>query len=175
MNITFRPLENSSHDFKLLHKWCKQEFVYTWFEQRILSYDEIVTKYTNKLNSNKQELLIIKCDDKDIGFTQIYKYNHDVFIKNINNYNNIYEFDLFIGEEAYLSKGIGTIIVKLINDMIYFKYHADVIILRPFKRNIRAIKCYEKCDYKVIDEYNGKDTLNNPEIITVLLNKNTNN
>ena len=54
--------------------------------------------------------------------------------------------------------------------MIYDKYNADAIILRPFKRNIRAIKCYEKCDYKIIKEYDGKDTLGNPEIISVLLN-----
>ena len=55
--------------------------------------------------------------------------------------------------------------------MIYLKYNADAIILRPFKRNIRAIKCYLKCGYNVIDEYNGKDTLNNDEIIIVLLKK----
>ncbi len=55
--------------------------------------------------------------------------------------------------------------------MIYSKYNADGIILRPFKRNIRAIKCYEKCNYKIIDEYEGTDTIGNPEILTVMLNE----
>ena len=173
MNISFRKVNNN--DFNLLHTWCSQEFIYEWFEQRVLSYDEIVNKYTNKLNSGKQHLFIIQCDNKDIGLMQIYKFENDIAI-NIGEYNNVYEYDLFIGEEEYLSKGIGTNIIKDINNMIYSKYNADAIILRPFKRNIRAIKCYKKCDYEIISEYNGTDTIGNPEIITVLLNKkNTNN
>ena len=31
--------------YKLVNKWCSNKFVYEWFEQRILSYDEIVKKY----------------------------------------------------------------------------------------------------------------------------------
>lgn len=109
MNISFREL--ISNDFKQLYEWCSQRFIYEWFEQRVLSYDEIVKKYTNKLNGGKQNLFIIECDNKDIGFVQIYIFENDVDIK-IDKYNHIYEFDLFIGEEEYISKGIGTTIVK---------------------------------------------------------------
>ena len=156
-NITFRKLEDNQNEYKQLHKWCQNEFVYEWFEQRKLSYDEIVNKYKNKLKENKQELLIIKCNNKDIGLVQIYKYD-----------DTTYEYDLFIGEEEYLNKGIGTIIVNKVNNYIYNKYKVNSIILRPFKRNIRAIKCYEKCGFKYISEYLGKDTLGNPEVIVVL-------
>ena len=166
MEITFRNLINQESEFRKLYKWCSQEYIYEWFEQKKLSYEEIVDKYTNKLNDKKQDLLIIQCDGKDIGYTQIYKYDGK-----IDNYKNLYEYDLFIGDINYLSKGIGTIIVKEINNLIYSKYNADGIILRPFKRNIRAIKCYEKCGYKVINEYKGIDTLGNPEEIVVLLNE----
>ena len=171
MNITFRKLTKDEKDFKKMHNWCRKPFVYEWFEQRILSYKEIVTKYTNKLDSKKQELLIIICDNKDIGFAQIYRYDDNMEFKDLESYNNIYEYDLFIGEEEYLSKGIGKTIVEDINNKIFSKYNADAIILRPFKRNIRAIKCYEKCNFTIIGEYNGTDTLGRPEIINVLLNK----
>ena len=170
MEITFRKLENKDYDFKLLYNWCKKEYIYEWFEQRELSFEEIVSKYQRKLTTNKQDLFIIICDDKEIGFLQIYKFENDIELKAIEDYHNIYEFDIFIGEETCLSKGIGSIIVKQVNDMIYSKYNADAIMLRPFKRNIRAIKCYEKCGYEVIDEYDGLDTLNNPVKITILLN-----
>ena len=156
-NITFRNLKDNQDEYKKLHKWCQNKFVYEWFEQRILSYDEIVNKYKNKLTEKKQELLIIKCNDKDIGLVQIYRYD-DI----------TYEYDLFIGEEEYLDKGIGSIIVDKVNDIIHNKYKVNNIILRPFKRNIRAIKCYEKCGFKYISEYQGKDTLGNPEIIVIL-------
>ena len=45
------------------------------------------------------------------------------------------------------------------------------IVLRPFKRNERAVKCYEKCDFEIVDEYVGSDTLGNKEKMIVLLNK----
>ena len=111
--ISFRKLNDRKVDYLKLYKWCQNKFVYEWFEQRILSFDEICNKYEKKLMQNKQKLFIIK-------------------------------------------------------------YNADAIILRPFKRNIRAIKSYEKCGYKIINEYDGKDTLGNPEVITVLLHKKTN-
>ena len=157
MIITFRNLEDNENEYKQLHKWCSKEFVYEWFEQRILSYDEIVNKYKTKLKEKIQDLYIIECDNKDIGLVQMYRYD-----------DTTYEYDLFIGEEEYLDKGIGTIIVNKVNDIIYNKYKVTSIILRPFKRNIRAIKCYEKCGFKQINEYLGKDTLGNPEVIAVL-------
>ena len=163
--ISFRKLKEE--DFTKLYKWCSKKHVYEWFEQRVLSFDEIKNKYKNKLLNDKQEVLIIECDNTDIGLVQLYKFENDI---NLNiTYNNIYEYDLFIGEEDYLDKGIGEQVINQINEMIYSKYNADAIILRPFKRNVRAISCYKKCGYKEINEYNGLDTLNNPELITVLI------
>jgi len=170
MDVTLRLLKNNNDEFRQLHKWCKNKFVYEWFEQRILSYDEIVKKYRNKLLKNNQKLFIIQYKGKDIGLVQIYKFENDTNLDELNYFKNIYEYDLFIGEVEYLSKGIGTSIVQLINQIIYYEYQADAIILRPFKRNIRAIKCYEKCKFKIIKDYLGKDTLGNHEIISVLLN-----
>ena len=176
MDITFRILENKDTEFKQIHKWCKNKFVYEWFEQRILSIDEIISKYKNKLENGFQKLFVIQYKGKDIGLLQLYRFEYDIKLNEFKHFKNIYEYDLFIGEEEYLSKGIGTIIVKLINEMIYSNYKADAIILRPFKRNVRAINCYKKCNYKQIKEYKGHDTLGNPEIVLVLLNiKNANN
>ena len=157
-------------NYKLMYKWCSQEFIYEWFEQRKLSYEEIENKYKNKLLANQQQLFFINYNDNKIGFVQIYKYDDkksESFIK----YDNIYEYDIFIGESKYLSRGIGTQIVKYVNNYIYEKYLCDCIVLRPFKRNERAVKCYEKCGFEIVDEYVGSDTLGNKEKMIVLLNK----
>ena len=168
MKISFRKLEDTKSEYTMIYEWCQNDFVYKWFEQRRLSLDEICDKYKSKLYSGKQELLIIQCNNIDIGLVQIYKYNN---YKKIDKYKSIYEYDIFIGIKEYLSKGIGEIVVNLITDLIYTKYDADAIVLRPFKRNTRAIKCYNKCNYHLIDEYDDKDTLGNKEKIVVLLNK----
>lgn len=169
--ISFRNLEYKEQDYKLLYNWCSNSFVYEWFEQRKLSYEEIKDKYKNKLENKIQDLFIITYNNIDIGLVQIYKYNNNLKIEELKCYKNIYEYDLFIGEKEYLSKGLGTNIIKLVNKMIYRTYNADAIILRPFKRNIRAVKCYEKCNFKNIYEYLGKDTLDNDEVYVVYFNK----
>ena len=171
MCISFRKLLNDETDFIKLYNWCQNEFVYEWFEQRKLTFNEICKKYKSKLLSNKQELLIIQYDKKDIGLVQIYKFENDINLEGLDQYKKIYEYDIFIGETEYLSKGIGVKVVNLVNKMIYSKYETEAIILRPFKRNVRAIKCYQKCNFNIISEYDGIDTLGNKEKIVVLLNE----
>ena len=139
-------------NYELMYKWCSQEFVYEWFEQRKLSLEEIENKYKNKLLANQQHLFFINYNDTKIGFVQIYKYDdqkNDALIK----YNSIIEYDIFIGESEYLSRGIGTKIVNYVNNYIYENYLCDCIVLRPFKRNKRAVKCYEKCGFERMYEY----------------------
>ena len=146
-------------NYKLMHKWCSNDFVYEWFEQRVLSFDEIKNKYKNKLMSGEQDMYIMVCDDTPIGYVQIYKNDES------------YEFDLFIGEEDYLHRGIGSRVVKMINDLIYEKYKVDHIVLRPFKRNVGAVNCYKKNGFEIIDEYEDEDTLGNKEIYLLMINK----
>ena len=156
--------------YELMYKWCSQEFIYEWFEQRKLSYEEIENKYKNKLLANQQQLFFINYNDNKIGFVQIYKYDdkkNEALIK----YDSIYEYDIFIGEPEYLSRGLGKKIVNYVNNYIYENYLCDCIVLRPFKRNERAVKCYEKCGFEIVDEYVGSDTLGNKEKMIVLLNK----
>ncbi len=171
LDIHLRKLRNSKEDYKKLYTWCQNPFVYEWFEQRRLTYDEIVNKYKSKLKEKKQDLYIIQSNQQDIGLVQIYSFDGDLAVPLLHQYKNIYEYDLFIGESEYLNKGIGQKIINSINDMLYKKYGADAIILRPFAKNERAIKCYQKCHFEKIYEYLGKDTLGHEENILVFLNQ----
>ena len=38
--------------YELMYKWCSQEFIYEWFEQRKLSYEEIENKYKKIINKS---------------------------------------------------------------------------------------------------------------------------
>lgn len=167
--LKLKDFEDTEDNYKLIYKWCNEKHVYEWFEQRVLSFDEIVNKYKNKLLDGKQKLFLISYNDKLIGLVQIYKYD-DIIFDELKDYKNVYEYDIFIGDLDYLNKGIGTKVVDIVNKLIYDNYLADCIILRPFKRNIHAIKCYQKCGFRIIKEYDGKDTLGNSEKITVLIN-----
>ena len=167
-NIKLIIIKEKIDNYKLIYKWCKQKYIYEWFEQRMLSYEEIVDKYKNKLSSKQQQLFFISYNQKKVGFVQIYKYK-DKINKKIKKYNNIYEYDIFIGEEDYLSKGICNKIVNYINNYIYMNYKCDCIVLRPSKRNIRAIKCYQKNKFNIIDEYQDYDTIGNIDNFIVMI------
>ncbi|MBE6158310.1 MAG: GNAT family N-acetyltransferase [Firmicutes bacterium] len=163
-NIVFRELTDSIDNFRNLHKWCSQKDVWEWFEQRLLTYDEIIEKYQNKLAINEEDMYIINYNKKDIGFTQIYKFVN--YMKIIPECQNIIEFDIYM-DNMFIGQGIGTEVVKKECKFIFDNYNCDAIVLRPFSRNIRAIKCYEKCGFKFIKEYDGQDTLGNPEKISI--------
>ena len=72
--INLIEFTDKKDNYELMYKWCSQEFIYEWFEQRKLSLEEIENKYKNKLLSNQQHLFFINYNNTKIGFAQIYKY-----------------------------------------------------------------------------------------------------
>ena len=95
MNIELELITNENVDYDLLHDWCSKEFVYEWFEQRILSKEEIYTKYSNKINNSNQVLFYIKADSNLIGLVQYYKSDYEV-----KEFNNLYEYDCLLGKNS---------------------------------------------------------------------------
>lgn len=163
-NICFIKIDEESIDYDLLYRWCQNEFVYEWFEQRKLSFDEIKNKYYKKITDNNQKLFYISIDGQYIGYIQYYV----SLYKNIDLSGDIYEYDLFIGESNYLSKGFGTQIINKLNKYIFEDEKCDFIILNVFARNYRAIRAYEKANFKKIDSYSGEDTLGKKEEMVVM-------
>ena len=56
---------------------------------------------------------------------------------------------IFIGDRDYRSKGYGTEAIKLLLDYGFSYLNLNNIDLHVFSFNERAIKCYEKCGFKV--------------------------
>lgn len=169
-NIKLRPLQDTKLDYQNLYEWCQNENVYKYFEQRVLTYDEIVKKYQKRIEPTSNiKVLIIEYNNMPIGLLQYYKFDGDIKLKQLENYQNIYEFDLFIGVNDLYSIGIGTKVIHMINNYLFEELQADCIVLRPFKDNVRGIKCYEKCGYKTIFEYDDQDTIGNKCITVVMI------
>jgi RimJ/RimL family protein N-acetyltransferase len=67
---------------------------------------------------------------------------------------------LFIGEEEYLNRGMGTAIMKAFIKKLFYEVGADKIVIDPSETNKRAIKCYEKADYTFVRKaFDGIETL----------------
>ena len=63
------------------------------------------------------------------------------------------ELDIWMGSEKYCGKGLGSESIKVFCDYLIQKYEVERFIIRPSKRNIRAVKAYEKAGFmRVLDE-----------------------
>ena len=147
-DIKISLLEDNEENYKLLNKWCSQEEIYKHFEQRVLSYNEIVNKYKNRCNINS-----------DTPVYMIYYKNKKIGIIQYNVKNNVFDIDIFIGEINLHNKGIGQIVITLITQYLKNIKDAKEFTLTPLKDNTKAIKCYKKCGYKIIKEFKALNTI----------------
>jgi len=140
----------------LFYEWAKKEHVKnTWFVEGYKSVEAIA----ELVNPNGYDYpCIIEFENKPIGYLlycDLAAYRRlnpnpkDVFSEDV---EGTYCLDLFIAEEEYLNRGIGTQTVKNLVDMLFSKYHASRIVIDPSAENRRAIRCYEKVGFNIIDE-----------------------
>ena len=154
-NISFREFRNS--DFEFMYKWLNTDFVKQWYYKRIWTYDEIVklcTPYALKQNTTGQpiESFIILYNNIEIGYIQT------CLLKDYPEYNELLEvgndsadIDLFIGEEEYIHKGLGSKIVKkIIENKIFANKNVNRCIIAPDPENLVAINAFKKVGFKHI-------------------------
>jgi len=147
-DIKLSLLEDKEENYKLLEKWCSNEKIYKHFEQRILSYSEIKNKYNGRCNEDSDvPVYMINYKDQKIGIIQ-YKKINDTF-----------DIDIFIGETNFHNKGIGKQVINLFTNYLINIKGAQKFSLVPLKDNLNAIRCYEKCGYKVVKEIKDKNTI----------------
>jgi RimJ/RimL family protein N-acetyltransferase len=176
MNITFSHLAESH--FPLLLKWLETPHVKTWWSidqslQRVGKEKEegekwtsssIQEKYANYVKGYKLEngvnkpiqAYIIFVDTIPIGYIQIY--NAYAFPRSkplIGLPLDLAAFDVLIGEESYLKRGIGTMVI-----MQFLKEYGApyaYIFVDPECTNFAAIRAYEKAGFKKIKDQPDSD------------------
>lgn len=142
---------NKNH-FPLLKKWLNKPHLQTTFGEGKVWTDEMVfQKYSREMDA-----FIIGAEDKLIGYLQFYDayaypregYGLKEVLKGSPFENKkLAAIDIFIGEEAFLSKGYGS---KALEETL--KTHIfptfDACLVDPDQANKRAIKAYMKAGFK---------------------------
>lgn len=115
---------------------CKKNF----FIQRNITNEEHNNWLTNKVFTGKvaQFIIVNKEDNKDIG---------SVFLRNIDLKDNNAEYGIFIGDNNYRNKGIGTEAAKLICKYGFEILKLHRIFLRVYSSNKAAIQSYKKAGF----------------------------
>jgi aminoglycoside 6'-N-acetyltransferase len=124
--IIIRPMRNEIHDYELMEKWRTDEQVLQFYGGRDYPYylEKVIAIYKPRI-LGKSPLVpcIFSYQNIDIGYLQYYALNnlpeHIRQMYSLEETNNVYGIDLFIGEIQYWNQGIGTKVLSSARDYIF--------------------------------------------------------
>lgn len=146
--IDFRPLQEN--DLDISYKWFLTDHVIKWYSKKAWTLSEVKAKFLPRvLGTEPTRCFLILLAEKPIGQIQMYKIDdYPKYKKMIQIDENAAGVDIFIGEEDYLHKGLGSIIIKkFLQDFVFLKLDVDTCIIGPDPKNLAAIKAYQKAGF----------------------------
>lgn len=165
--LGIRPLQ--ANDLPLLHRWFAAPQVSRWYRtEATLSYDGVVAKYGPRIKGQEPvQPFLIMYDALPIGYIQTY------LIDEVGADPNLFPgdravagLDLFIGDDAYLLKGLGvSILHRFLDDVVFGALCATACVVDPERATIGAIRTYEKVGFHRLSAGQPQD--NDP--LTVLM------
>lgn len=118
--------------------------------------EEPNTLFTGKPHEDGSYLLI-KVDGETIGSISYAFCNGKI---------KAAEMDIWISSKMNLGKGYGTESLRLLTDFIHKHYNTKVFIIRPWKKNVNAIKSYLRAGFNVIENFAPLDFYS-PDLVEV--------
>ena len=143
--IVLKPLLDKH--ISTFSKWLNKEYIYKWFCPEGEEYREAWMDEVNHRNGkyNFMKHFIITCNDKEIGFCMYMdcyfekEYIPEHYGITVTDKESVFEIGYFIGEEEYLNKGLGKIIVRKLEEKI-IEIGGKEILADPDEENIISIK-----------------------------------
>lgn len=165
-DIYLRDIVDNEEEYKRFYNWCLNPSVYKYFEQRILSYDEVVSKYKRRVGNEEVKTLIILYKAREIGLVQYEKMDEEDRERFGILLDDVVSIDIFIGDSSFYGLGIGTRVVKYIGKYLLSKF--DMVIANVQSTNDSSINMCLKSGFKKLREVDYSDTLGNSTKNTLL-------
>lgn len=148
--IAFRRL--SMEDLPLMHRWVNAEpLLQIWNHGETKTYEEIVAKYEPRISgAEPADPYIILYDGRPIGYIQTYLWRDwPDYAQHMDLTEEAASLDVFIGEEAYRGRGIGSkMLVQFMREIIFANPDAASCIITPEVENVAAHRAYEKAGFR---------------------------
>ena len=160
--ISLRRLRDDEADYRLLDAWCCQEEIYRYFEQRILSPEEIRRKYRPRTRADAAvPVFMIEYGGEPVGIVQYQEMSAEEEAWCGIRAESAYEIDLFIGEAEARNRCVGRNCVLMISRYLFAEKNARLLVMCPMRENVRAVRCYRKCGFEENGRFSAKDTIGN--------------
>lgn len=141
-------------DYPIMAKWLNDDLVLEYYGPR-LSLEQVRTKYDPRVKGEHYvKSFIVEYQNKQIGYMQYYRIPKEQL--KIYGYrlgeSSIYGIDQFIGDPGLWGKGLGTLMISGLLKYLSSKLGVSNIALDVKSTNFQAIKCYEKCGFRVVKD-----------------------
>lgn len=150
-DVNIRPMLDTDSDYQLMTKWFSDPRVYEFVYGKPKNLKWVKKKYSPRIKKEENvNACFIEFKNQPIGYIQYFnikKYEKDYEMENT---QDVWAIDMWIGEPEFWEKGIGTKSLKLVVDYVFKKEKAKKIIIDPHTDNPRAIHVYEKAGFKKI-------------------------
>jgi aminoglycoside 6'-N-acetyltransferase len=157
-NITFCPLTHA--DLPLMHRWLNNGPAFEWYGLKPTTLEEIVAEYTPKIAQTEQVFgFVIVIDGQAAGYIQWYLiHDHPEYAVQMDVPVDSAGIDLFIGEEAFIHRGLGAPILRaFLREIVFADERVEQAIIGPDERNAIAIRSYEKAGFRYLKTVPIKD------------------
>ncbi|MCV3212732.1 acetyltransferase [Plectonema radiosum NIES-515] len=155
--IMIRHMEDEIHDYQFMAKWLTDDKVLEFYEGRDNPFplERIIETYKPQVTGDDPVIpCLVYYEKLPIGYIQYCLLDNlsenDRQTYCLDETNNVYAIDLFIGETNYWNQGIGTKILSTLVNYLLEELHAEKIVIDPNVKNTRAIRCYEKCGFEKV-------------------------
>lgn len=146
--IGFRWL--TEDDLPLMHRWLNEGPSFQWYGLKPTTLEQVTENYTPQLHGQSNVLSTIATyDGAPIGYVQRYfTRDHPDYWGHQNFPDDTAGIDLFIGEQAYLHRGLGPQLIRAFLVEHVFAGQAARCIIDPFPDNAIAIRAYAKLGFR---------------------------
>lgn len=163
MTFTFKPLEYT--DFPLLVSWLGKPHVSKWWREPAANLEAVKKEFERCISgSEPTKVFIAFTENRPIGLVQSYWINDYPEHARTISLDKAVGIDLFIGEENYIGRGYGSILItEFTSKIIRNSYsHSKIVVADPEVNNVASIRAFEKAKFfkgRIVDGEHGAEQL----------------
>ncbi|MCZ7542042.1 MAG: GNAT family N-acetyltransferase [Anaerolineae bacterium] len=149
--IGFRRLRMA--DLPRMRRWLNAPHVRAWYDKGGYTYADVVAKYAPRIRRQAPtDPYTILYGGRPIGYIQTYKIaDYPGYAAQVQVEAGAAGVDLFIGEAAYMHRGLGRLIMAaFLKEVVFEQSDAVSCIVDPDIANVPAIRMYESAGFKPV-------------------------
>lgn len=174
-NLTIRAMRDAADEYQRFVAWRNLPHVREWWDpdDPPMTLESAVAEYgADVAGRTATQAAIIEVDGMPVGFLQFYPwaaYSQELVDIGVEVPAGAWGLDIFIGEAAWLGRGVGSRAVRTLCDRLISDAGATAIAFGVEKDNLRARRAYEKAGLTPTVEFLDSDTRGGERVVSILM------